>query len=425
MKILLVNNFYYNRGGDCTYLFLLKKLLERKGHKVVVFSMHHPQNSDSEYSKYFVSYINYKEEIENKNILSGFKVLNRTIYSREAKEKIERLIREEKPDVAHLQNIHHHATPSILYALKKYKIPIVWTLHYYTLICPNTSFLSHGRICEKCKKRKYFWAPIVRCKKGSFSASLMAVIETIIHRVMKINNLVDVFIAPSKFLMDKFIEYGFKEKKIVWLRHFIEIPQDSKEETGENYYLYVGRLSEEKGVKTLIDAAIKVCSNDDNISDRVSTSKLKIVGSGPLEKELLLYAKNKDRDNMIGFLGHRSHDEVIKLIRNCQFVVVPSEWYEIYSFVILESFACGKPVIGSRIGGITKLIKDAKGGIVVEPGDVEGLASAIKYLLNNLDIAAEMGKNAEEFARHTLNPEEHYGKLIEIYKQAINKKNRE
>ena len=157
MKILLVNNYYYYRGGDCTYLFSLKKLLEKNGHEVCIFAMQHPQNLDSEYSKYFVSYINYDDEVKNINIASGLKVLNRAIYSNESKEKIERMIEIEKPDIAHIQNVHHHITPSIFSVLKERNIPIVWTLHDYTMLCPNTSFLSHGKICEKCKKNRYYW----------------------------------------------------------------------------------------------------------------------------------------------------------------------------------------------------------------------------------------------------------------------------
>lgn len=415
MKVLLVSNFYYNRGGDCTYLFLLKRLLERKGHKVIVFAMHHPLNFESEYFKYFVSYINYREEIKNKNILSGFKVLNRTIYSQEAKEKIEELIRNEKPDIAHINNIHHHITPSIFYPLKKHRIPIVWTLHDYTVICPNTSFLAHGRICERCKRRKYFWPLLARCKKNSFSASLIAAIEATIHRIMRVYDLVDVFIAPSNFLRNKFIEYGFKKEKIICLNHFIETVTENKEETGENCYLYVGRLSEEKGIRTLIDAVIKVSSD----TDKVSKSKLRIIGSGPIETEIHSYVKNKDRNNIIEFLGHKEHNEVVRFMRNCQFVIVPSEWYEVYSFVILEAFVCGKPVIGSRIGGIPELVNNGVRGLIFEPGNQYDLAIAIKYLLSNPDIVIEMGRNASKFVEQELNAEKYYEKLMEIYGQAI------
>ena len=405
MKILLVNNFYYNRGGDCTYLFSLKKLLEEKGHKVIVFSMHHPRNFESEYSKYFVNYINYAEEVKKQSLSSGINVLYRTIYSLEAKRKIERLIEEERPDIAHLQNIHHHITPSILYPFKKHNIPVVWTLHDYTIICPNTLFLSQDRICERCKKARYFWPSVIRCKKNSFLASTMAAIENTVHRIMKVYDLVDVFIAPSEFLRNKFIEYGFKEEKLECLGYLIDIElKDNKKDPGD-YYLYVGRISEEKGIKTLIDAAVNN-----------SGGELKIIGSGPLKEDMESYAASKAKNTTIEFLGHKSRDEVIEYIKNSRFVVVPSEWYENYPFSILETFACGKPVIGSKVGGIPELVKDNKTGLTFEIGNSSELSARIKYLENNPEMAIEMGRNARAFVEQELNAEKHYQTLMEIYK---------
>ena len=410
MNILLVNNYYYNRGGDCTYLFSLKKLLEEHGHKVSIFSMHHPQNFDSEYSKYFVSYINYDEEVKDVSVYSSLKVLNRTIYSKEAKVKIEKLIRDEQPDIVHLNNIHHHITPSIFSSFEKYNIPIVWTLHDYTLICPNTSFLSHGKICEKCWKKKYFWAPITKCKKSSLSASSMAAFEATVHNLMKIGKKVDAFIAPSKFLYDKFLEYGVDSDSLVRLDHFTDFSCSSEDQTTDDFYLYVGRISEEKGVKTLIDAAL-----------RVNASKLKIAGDGPMSGEIIEYIKSRDKNNIIEFLGHKTHEELAELYKNCKFIVVPSEWYEISGLIIFEAFACRKPVIGSRIGGIIELINDTERGLLFEHGNVEDLSATIKFLLNNPDIVEEMGNNAREFVVNELSAEKHYHKLIQIYEQAISK----
>ena len=179
--------------------------------------MQHPQNFESAYAQYFVPYINYAEEVKNISIFSGLKVFTRTIFSVEARKNLQRLIEDEKPDIAHLQNIHHHITPSIFYTLKKNKIPIVWTLHDYSIICPNTLFLNHGKVCEKCKKIRYFWPPIVKCKKDSFTASLMAAIENVVHRISGVYNLVDVFITPSEFLKNKLFEFGFKKERIICL----------------------------------------------------------------------------------------------------------------------------------------------------------------------------------------------------------------
>ena len=406
MKILLINNFYYNRGGDCTYMFSLKKLLEQNGHEIITFSMNHPQNFECKDSKYFVSYINYAEEVKKNNISTGIKVLGRTIFSKEAKNKIEDLIREEKPDIAHLQNIHHHITPSILYSLRANKIPIVWTLHDYTLICPNTSFLSHGMICEKCKKRKYYWPLFTRCKKNSFGASAVAALETTIHRILRINNLVDIFIAPSKFLRDKFIEYGFNPEKIIHLDHFIDYPVAKDICSPEDYYLFVGRIAEEKGIKTLIDAAI-----------RTNLSRLKIAGGGPLIDDLKKYVAENDKENRIEFLGHKSRKDLLSLYKKSKFLVVPSEWYENSGLIIFEAFACGKPVLGSNIGGIPELVKDGERGLICNHGSIECLASSIKYLIDNQELTSKMGENARNYLRKNLNDRIHYTRLMDIYKK--------
>ena len=409
MKILLVNNFYYNRGGDCIYLFSLKKLLEKKGHKVIVFSMSHPENFQSDYSDYFVSYINYAEEVNNKSLVSGLRVINRSIYSSEARRNLERLIKKEKPDIAHIQNIYHHITPSTLYVLKNYKIPIIWTLHDFTIICPNTTLLYNGRICERCKKRKYFWPLIIKCKKKSLSASLMAAMETIVHRMMKIYNMVDIFIVPSNFTKYKLIEYGLKWDNIIVLNHFYDIDIRKAPDDIGYYYLYIGRISEEKGILTLIDAVIQI-----------GTIELKIIGDGPLKEELISYAKSKDKNESIVFIGQKSREELIEFYMNCKAVIVPSICYETFGLVILEAFACGKPVIGSRLGPIPELIKDYETGLTFEPGNVDDLVLKIDYMINNPDKTIEMGKNARKFVETNLNAERHYQRLMEIYCQVKN-----
>ena len=403
-KVLLVNNFYYNRGGDCTYLFGLKNILEKKGHNVIVFSMHHPQNIDSLWSKYFVNYINYDEEVKRISFKSAIKVATRTIFFLKAKRMIDKLIREEKPDIAHLQNIHHHITPSILYSLKKNKIPVIWTLHDYQLICPNISFLAHGSICERCKKHKYYWPPIIQCKKSSFAASLMSSIEIILHNMMGIDRLINMYIAPSQFLKDKFIEFGFKKEKISQVSHFIndDLIIESTEE--DDYYLFVGRITEEKGVKTLIDAAVKV-----------NSSRLKIIGAGPLLEQKIMYAEEKDKNKIIDFLGYMNHEEVFKILNRCKFLVVPSQWYETSGLVILEAFACGKPVIGAHIGGIPELIINYETGLTFRMGDADDLSSKIKYMIDNPKETRRMGRNAIEYLKKELNAEMHYKKIVEIY----------
>jgi glycosyltransferase involved in cell wall biosynthesis len=412
LKILLVSNHYYDRGGDCTYLFALKKLLEEKGHKVIIFSMHHPHNFNSEYSKYFVSYINYAAEVKKNSLYSGLKVLHRSLYSLEARRKIERLLNEEDIDIVHIQSLHHHLTHSILFPIKKHKIPIVWTLHDYALVCPNTLFLCQGEVCERCKKNKYYWAIIRRCKKGSLGASMVAMIETIIHRIMNIRNLVDLFITPSEFMKNKLIGYGFDNDKIVCVNNFIDFVFNEQSEDKDGYYLYIGRLSGEKGIKTLIDAAVKSGSG-----------KLKIVGDGELKDEIVSYVKAKGGDDIIEFLGHKDHDTVMDLLSKCLFMVMPSECYENFPYAVLEAFSCGKPVVGSRIGGIPELVKDNETGVTFEAGNSEDLSTKIKYLLSHPDELKRMGKNSRSFIKQHMSKEKHYSKLMEIYEHVIKNSN--
>ena len=421
MNVLLINNYYYNRGGDCTYLFSLKNILKEHKNNVSVFSMNHPLNFDTKFSKYFVSYINYDQEIRSKTISSGLKVAKRTIYSTEAKKKIEELIRIEKPDIAHIQNIHHHITPSIFKTLKKNGIPIVWTLHDYTIICPNTSFLSKGEICEKCKKRKYFWPSIVKCKKNSFAASTMAALEISLHAIMKFYDHVDFFIAPSEFMKNKLVEYGVKKEKIIHLNNFTCFTDiDNKSNIENNYFVYLGRLSEEKGIKTLIDAAVNVFNNKENKSSRsFNNFKLKIVGDGPMKSDMMSYVKSKGVEKNIEFLGHRSHDDTMEILKGSKFLVIPSEWYENFPYSVLEAFTLGKPVIATRIGGIPELVKNWETGLLFNLGNAELLALKMQFLLKNPEKAKLMGENAKKFMSGEINSENHYMKLMDIYKRAI------
>ncbi len=389
-------------------MFSLKRLLEDKGHKVIVFSMKHPLNFQSEYSRYFVDYINYDQAVKRINLSMGFEVLSRAVFSLEAKRKMERLIEDERPDIAHLQNIHHHITPSIFYPLKRNGIPIVWTLHDFVLICPNTSFLANGRICERCKKRRYFWPPLIRCKKNSFLASLVAGIETTLHRLMRVNDLVDVFIAPSGFLRNKLIEYGFNGEKIVCINNFNNVGIISDTEGTGDYYLYIGRISFEKGIKTLIDAAIMT-----------NSGTLKIIGEGPLKEQMLSYIKSRGNNAKIEFLGHRNHDEVIEFLKGARFLVLPSECYENFPYSVIEAFSCGKPVIASRLGGIPEIVKNWKTGLLFPPGNTENLGLKIRFLMKHPDKTRMMGESAKEFVKERLNRDSYYKKLMEVYNRLV------
>jgi len=405
MKILQVNSFYYDRGGDCTHMFATMDLLRKHGHEVVPFAMKHPLNFKSEYSRYWPSYIDYQNELKAGRIKNALKVFSRAIYSFEAKKCISRILDDEKPDIVHIHNILHHITPSILGVIKKRKIPIVWTLHDYAIICPNTSFVTEeGKVCEACKRTRFYMTPVKRCKKGSLAASFAAMAESYMHRLLNVYRHIDKFIAPSEFLRKKFIEYGMGEK-VVTLQNFIEVDQKVPTYDDDGYCVYVGRLSYIKGIDTLLEAVIGI-----------DALKLKIIGKGELLENL-----QRNAPPQIEFLGFKNRNELDKLIAKSKFVIVPSECYENCPYSIIEAFALGKPVIGSRIGGIPELVEDGKTGLTFEPGNVEDLRSKIMQLKDDANKVIQMGKNARMFAEKVLNSEKHYQGLMRIYKEVIGK----
>lgn len=404
MNIVLAHKFFYRRGGADNSFFATADLLRRKGHNVIFFSMQDERNAPSEYERYFVSNVDYEKPGLKNKIDAAIKLL----YSFEAKSKIEQLIKREKPDLAHLNNIYHQISPSIIHGLKKFNIPIVMTLRDCKLVCASYTMSYHGNICEACKNAKYYNCFLKGCVKDSRAKSLLNTIEMYLHhKIFSIYDLIDVFIAPSLFLKNKIEEMGYRGK-IVHLPNFVQVdellPQYHWE---ENSIVYFGSLSEIKGVFTLIRA----------MKD-IPHVNLKIIGEGPLREPLEEETKKNALQN-INFLGFKSGEELNNEVRKSMFVVLPSEWYENNPRAIIEGFALGKPAIGSRIGGIPELVRDDETGFTFQAGDLEDLKKKILLLVKNPEKILLMGKRARSFVEQELNPEKHYEKLMEIYKQAM------
>jgi len=404
MRILMVQTFYYYRGGDSTYMLGLTKLLEEKGHEVVPFSMQHPLNLPTPYADYFVSEIDFPVMMKEFSLRAAWTVLSRSIFSREARDKIERLVDDVKPDIAHFHNISAHLTTSIIAPLRERDIPIVWTLHDYRLVCPNTTFLSGNEICERCLPNRFYEVVLHRCKKGSLAASLVAMLSIYYERLIRVPSRIDRFITPSEFLKDKLIEGGFESERITWIPNFVDLdayhPDDEEE-----YCLYFGRLSYEKGIDILIRAL-----------SHLDEGRLLIVGEGPAEEELRSLTKELGT-NRVEFTGYKSGDELKKLLAGCQFVVLPSRWYENLPFSIMEAFASGRPVVASSIGGIPEMVEDGVDGYLFSAGDVHALADGIRRLLRDASLRREMGRRGREKAERMYEREGHYRKIVQIYEK--------
>ena len=403
MKVLLVNKYFFRKGGAEVSFFETAKLLTSKGHKVMHFSMKHPRNLPSPYEDYFVSNVDY----ETKEFSHALKASLRILYSFEARSKLEKLLCEEKPDIAHLNNIYHQISPSIVHSLKKFNIPIVMSLRDFKMVCGSYSLINNGRICEVCEGGKYYQCFWNHCVKDSRIKSLLNTLEMYLHhKILHIYDQIDIFISPSQFLRSKSKQMGFKGK-IAHLPNFLMLnhikPQFNWQEKS---IIYFGRLIKEKGLYTLIKAV-----KDLNIG-------LKIIGEGPIKTELEEKVRSLGVKN-ITFLGYMESQELKKEILKCMFVILPSELYENNPRTIIEGFALGKPAIGTEMGGIPELIINNKTGFTYEPGNSRDLSAKIEYMINHENQIREFGKNAREYVETELNENRHYEKLMQIYHEAI------
>lgn len=409
MKVMLVHKFFYIEGGAERYFFNLYQLLEEQGIEVVPFAMAHPRNQPSPYSDYFVDYFEPDKELAHLGLVNGLRAAARVIYNRPAQRRIEALIDAVQPDIAHVHGVYHHLSPSVLRSMKKKNLPVIFTLHEYKILCPDYLFLDrHGRVCERCAGRHFWHATANRCFRQSWAASALVTAESYVHRFLRTyQNCVDLYLSPSRFLRDKMILYGYPADKIEWLPYTIPIADYTPNYESQDYFVYVGRLSHEKGVAELVRAM-----------RRFNKGRLKVVGQGRLGESLQDFVHQKGL-NHVEFLGYRQGEELRQIVQNAQFVVVPSVVYDNSPLAVYEAFALGKPVLGARIGGIPELIDEGEDGFLFEAGDEDGLVHGLERLYECRDRWGQMGRNARRKAEELFSPQNHMQRINEIYRRFL------
>lgn len=411
MKVLQVNKFYYLRAGAERYFFELSKLLEGAGHEVIPFAMEHGENLPSIYSKFFVSEAHFDRK---EGFKKDIKKVGRMMYSLEAKRKLEELILHERPDIAHIHNIYHQISPSILDTLKKHNIPVIMSLHDYKLVCPNYKLYTEGSPCERCRKHRYYNAMLHNCLGGS-AANFAGMAEMYLHHSLLrgYERKVDYFISPSLFLKELCEHWGWPARKIIHMPYFVDAADMAGEESEPgNYVLYFGRLSVEKGLDTLLHAAKKL-----------PEIKFKLAGSGPLAAGFEQMARRHEIGN-VEFLPHKYGGDLWDVVRRAKVVVLPSVWYENYPFSLLEAQIFGKPIIASRIGGIPEIVHDKKNGRFFEPGNADDLAHKIRTLYADDERCRGYGFAARERVRRENNPAKHLEEILKLYEWAISRKSK-
>ncbi|MBD3160799.1 MAG: glycosyltransferase, partial [Candidatus Eisenbacteria bacterium] len=386
------------------YLDLGERLAARGDH-VVYLSMRHPDNVPAGPEDWFVSGVDFREQAGWRDKLRR---AARTISSTEAAEAAHRVVRRSRPAVAHLHNIYHHLSPSVIRAIDREGVGIVQTLHDYKLICPAYLLMTEGEICERCRGGRYHEALRHRCLLDSRAASFVAMVEAYLHRWRRTYQKIRTFLCPSRFMLEKVRSFGIDSSRLVHLPYFLPVDRYDPGPGDGGYYVYAGRLSREKGIATLLEAHARLPRK------RVP---LRILGDGPLRERLEERTRELGLEDVV-FEGYQPADRLRATVRTARFTVVPSEWYENYPFAILEAFALGRPVVGTRIGGIPELVRDGETGWTAPHRDPDALAECLARMMNDPAKADEMGKGARAWVADALSPEKHLERLDAIYREA-------
>ena len=402
MRILFCNKFNFPFSGTEVYLLELMQLLKEQGHEVALFSMADSRGAATPYDRYFLPHIDFTGE--KHSLLERLHLAGHAIYSRQARGRLGQMIKDFRPDIAHVRNIYHHLSPSIFWELKRHGVPVLYHLNDFKLLCPNYNLVAHGNACERCSGGAFYRVVTEGCYHGGRQNAAVLAVEAYLHRWLETyQKCVDRFLAPSQFVRNKLIENGWPSAQIEVLSHFQKVPPEVPAPTPDAPLLYFGRLSREKGIEDLLRAM-----------QRLPQIRLVIAGEGPLRAELEEVSRKLVLNN-VTFAGRLHRAELERAIAGSRFTVLLSHAYETLGKTILESYAYGRAVIASDLGSRREFVQHGKTGLLYQAGETDQLAGAIALLSERAEMAAEMGRAGREFVRERHSPDAHYQALASVY----------
>jgi len=380
MRILLIHNYYQYRGGEDIYFESLKNLLVKNGHEVYL------------YTKDSINIVTLQDKLR---VVFGF--LNNRVVNKE----IHEIILNFKPEVAHIHNIYPMITPSIYKILKRYKIRIIQRVANYRLICPKGILYRNNKICELCvKKHSYFPAIFYKCYRNSFLETFTLASSLYYHRLIKSFNFVDKFVFQTEFVKNKIREAFFIPKeKIAIVPHFVPEIDTKIAKNKDDFFVYAGRLSEEKGILMLLDSF-----------KELKSIKLLVIGDGPLQKEIL--KKHKKYKNIF-IKGKINRKKTLYYMSKAKAVIIPSLSYETGPLVLMEAFSVGTPVIVPNIGVFKKQIK--KGAVFFKYNNSQSLKKSILFFAQLNKNPANTRLYLKKGINSNYTEKKHYLKLEKIY----------
>ncbi len=409
-KLVVANYRYYVTGGPEVYMFKFMEESEKIGYKSIPFSVNYSKNIETEYKEYFISSRSgdsvYFDQIK-KSPKAIWKTIQGAFYNREAYKKLSKLIDKEHPKVLYALQVINTLSPSIFKAAKKKGLKVIHRISDFNLICPKSDCLRDDNVCNLCISDGLNNGKKYRCYHGSRAASIIRVESMKYHRRHKLYKYVDFFVTPTEFTRNKLIEAGFDSNKVVHIPTFIDSSKYVPNYANNNYFLFLGRLSHEKGAVYAIEAMKYV--KDKNV-------KLKVTGQPNDEDiEIKKVIEENGLEDRIEFVGFKQGKELEELTSNATVILCPAIWYENMPNTVLEAYAYGKPVVASNIGCFPELVEDNKTGLLFEPKNAEDLAKKLNFLLDNPQIVIEMGKAGRVKVESEFTPEQHLQQLKKLF----------
>jgi glycosyltransferase involved in cell wall biosynthesis len=387
MRILIVHNFYQQEGGENV---VAQQEIDRL------------RLSDDIYE-----YQRHNDEIKSYGISQKVQFFTNTIYSTTTVADVKKIVKEFRPDFAYIHNIYPLISPSIYHTLHACGVPILQVVHDFRPFCSNGLFYTHDHICTLCKDGNHLHAIANKCYKGSYVFSALYAATMYNARHSGAIDKVDAFLALTEFGRDLVTGMGIPADKVFIRPNSIDASEITPSYGPGEYIAYIGRLSSEKGIMTLLRSM-----------QQLNGIKLKIAGAGPLEEELRAFVSQHPNLN-VEFVGFLTGEQKIEFFQKSRFVVVPSEWYETFGMIIVEAYAAGKPIVASNLGGLGSLVQNNVTGLLFNPGDATDLAQKIDSLWHNPELAVTMGQRARAVVEDKFSPATVHRQLIEIAQQMI------
>ena len=389
MKIVLVHNFYRQAGGEDVVFQSEKQLLERAGHTVI-------------------SYVRSNMELSDATLVHRIGIASQMIWSQKTRRDFAALLDAECPDLVHVHNTFMVISPSIYGACSERHIPVVMTLHNFRLLCPASSFFRMGTVCEECVDHSLVRSVLHGCYRNSRKASAAVALTLATHRALRTwESSVTRYIALTHFAKEKFLNAGFPEKRFVIKPNFADPDPGERPSAGE-YALFIGRIDETKGTRILLDAWKRL----------PVMYPLHVVGDGP-DLQWMEARVRELRLSEVTFRGRLPHAAAVETVKGARFTIAPSTWYEGFPMCIVESFACGTPVLCSRLGGMSEIVEDHVTGLHFNPSDPQDLAKKVEWAWNHPVELASMGQKGRRKYETEYTAEKNYSLLIKIYEEAI------